>query len=147
LSSGAVQELEIGRTSKWSISDESELRLQNQLYVKKIRGTSSALHKDNFYRLSSLAASFFQCMAARVTRLGEFSPIGLVFSAEFFLKITEVAHIFWPHFPQLRLCIYYEKKVVGLNFGQFFHKLIRSAWQHTLALTSVTRLGEILPFG
>jgi hypothetical protein len=35
-----------------------------------------------------------KCYKIRVTRLGEFSPIGQLFSLGSFLKIPEVAHIF-----------------------------------------------------
>jgi hypothetical protein len=60
----------------------------------------------------------------RVTRLGEFSPIGRLFSLASLLKITEVAQLLFPH-NQLR--INFDKKLVGQHFGRLsFHKLIWS---------------------
>jgi hypothetical protein len=56
----------------------------------------------------------------RVTGLAEFSPNGRVFTLGIFLKITEVALIFVQLFPNHRLCITFDKKWVGLNFGQYF---------------------------
>jgi hypothetical protein len=38
---------------------------------------------------------FLACLATRVTRLGEISPFGRLFTLGSALKITEVAHNFW----------------------------------------------------
>jgi hypothetical protein len=60
----------------------------------------------------------FGKIGARVTRLGEFSPIGRLFSLESYLKITKVGQIFWATFlPQQMFCINFDKKWVGQNFG------------------------------
>jgi hypothetical protein len=58
----------------------------------------------------------------RVTRLGEFSPIGyLITFRQFFLNYRSSRH-FWTTYLVLRrsLCITSDKKRVGLHFGRFF---------------------------
>jgi hypothetical protein len=46
---------------------------------------------------------------ARVTRLGEFSPIGRLFASGIFLKITEVVQIFGLLFPRYTFCSIFTK--------------------------------------
>jgi hypothetical protein len=63
----------------------------------------------------------------RVTRLGEFSPIGRLFTLGSFLKITKVAHIFGASFfPRKKGCVDFSKKWLGLHFERIFQKLIWS---------------------
>jgi hypothetical protein len=57
-----------------------------------------------------------------VTRWGEFSRNGLLFNLGVFLKITEVDHIFGLLFPQLRLCINFERYFSHI-LGYFFPQL------------------------
>jgi hypothetical protein len=47
------------------------------------------------------------------------------------IKITKIASNFGLLFPEYRLCIYFDKRRLGLHFGLFFHKLI---WSHWLAI-------------
>jgi hypothetical protein len=59
----------------------------------------------------------------RVTRLGKFSPNGQVFTLGRFLKMTEIAPSFGAtFFPKYRLCIDFDKKIVGLHFGRIFSR-------------------------
>jgi hypothetical protein len=54
----------------------------------------------------------------RVTRLGEFSPNGQLFTLGSYMKITEASHIFG--LPWLSLNIKLARKWFGLQFGRFF---------------------------
>jgi hypothetical protein len=54
-----------------------------------------------------------------VTRLGEFSPIGRLFSLGSFL-INRGAQNFGLIFPQIKLYIMFGPKILGLYFGRFF---------------------------
>jgi hypothetical protein len=65
----------------------------------------------------------------RVTRLGEFSHIGRLFSLVGVYKITAVARIVGLLFPWDILCINSEK-MVGLHSWRFSHKLVWSSWLH-----------------
>jgi hypothetical protein len=69
------------------------------------------------------AAQIFFFFQGRVTRLGEFSPVGRLFSLGTCLEITEIVQFLGLLFP--KLCINFDKGV-GLHFGQFFRKLIWS---------------------
>jgi hypothetical protein len=63
----------------------------------------------------------------RVTRLGQFSPLGQLFSVGSFLTITEVAENFVTIFTRIKWCIYFDKNVLGYYiFGRFFTKQIWS---------------------
>jgi hypothetical protein len=62
----------------------------------------------------------------RVTRLGEFSPIGRLFSFASILKITEVAQVLGLLFSKVPVSINLDKKLDGLHFGRLFQKLIWS---------------------
>jgi hypothetical protein len=53
-----------------------------------------------------------------VTRLGEFLPIGLLFTLGSFLKITEVVLIFGLFFGRRKLGIYFDQKMDNI-FGDF----------------------------
>jgi hypothetical protein len=67
-----------------------------------------------------------------VTRLGEFSPIGWLFTWVMFLKLalTEVIEqIFGVLFSWKTWYIHFDKKWVGLHIGRSFHKPIRSPWR------------------
>jgi hypothetical protein len=64
----------------------------------------------------------------RVTRWGEFSPFGQLFSSSCFSKITEVARTFGPLFEAVKLMYNINKEWVGMHFGRFFQILIRSPW-------------------
>jgi hypothetical protein len=59
-----------------------------------------------------------------MTRLVPYSPFGWQFTLGSFLKTAKVAHIFELLYPWSRLCINFAHKMVGLHFGQFFHKLV-----------------------
>jgi hypothetical protein len=58
-------------------------------------------------------------VVAWVTILGEFLPVGRLFTLGCFLKITKVALSSFS--PRYKLCS--TKKWVGSHFGRFFHKL------------------------
>jgi hypothetical protein len=49
----------------------------------------------------NLVTLFITSIPDRVTRLGEFSPNGRMFSLDRFYKITEVAHTFMIPFPKV----------------------------------------------
>jgi hypothetical protein len=84
--------------------------------------------------------------ASRVTRRGEFSPIGWLFSLGSFWKLRLQPKFLGYFFPQLRWCINFVKKWVGLHFGQFFsHKLIRSPWTRASLWGSVLRQSSARP--
>jgi hypothetical protein len=53
---------------------------------------------------------------SKATRLGEFSPIELMFSLSSVLKIMQVAQIFWLLFPHFKFGF-------GLHFEPFFRKI------------------------
>jgi hypothetical protein len=59
-----------------------------------------------------------------VTSLGEFSPIGRLFTLGSGFKITEVVQIFRLLFfnGTSYVCIHCDKKMVGLHFGRLFQK-------------------------
>jgi hypothetical protein len=59
------------------------------------------------------------CTLYRVTRLGEFSPIGRLFSWGKFSKITKRAQIFGIHFSKLKVMHYFRQKVFGPYAGRF----------------------------
>jgi hypothetical protein len=65
-------------------------------------------------------------VSARVTRLGEFSPNGRLFTLGNGLKITEVVQISGLLFSALPVLIL--KKMFGPHFGRLFHNLIWSPW-------------------
>jgi hypothetical protein len=56
----------------------------------------------------------------RVTRLGEFYPIGWLFTLGSYFVIAEVAHKFGVLVTRLRVWINFDKKCVWLHFGRFF---------------------------
>jgi hypothetical protein len=73
-------------------------------------------------------------LACRVTRLGEFSPIGRLFTLGCSLKINKVAQIIWLLFPWLRFCLGFDTTWVGLcTFRTFFHMLLGSPCSHVIA--------------
>jgi hypothetical protein len=57
-----------------------------------------------------------------VTRLGEFSPFGLLLTFSSFLNIMEEKNIFGLLFSMVQ--VVYDKKWLGYIFGDFFKKLI-----------------------
>jgi hypothetical protein len=59
-------------------------------------------------------------MDSSVTRLGEFSPIGRLFSFNSFLKITKVANIFWPLFPTVKVYNKFWQKMDWAKFWAIF---------------------------
>jgi hypothetical protein len=66
----------------------------------------------------------------RVTRLGEFSPFGWLFTLGSFSKISKVTQILGATFVHSTSCVLiFGKTWVGVHFVQFFHKLIWSPWQ------------------
>jgi hypothetical protein len=63
-----------------------------------------------------------------------------------FLKITKVVGYlcnFGLLFPQLRLCINFDKKGAGLHFGRFFNKLVWSPWFQLVWRAQLIHLGTI----
>jgi hypothetical protein len=58
----------------------------------------------------------------RVTRLGEFSPIGRLFLWVVFVKITEVAQIKWATFTTVTYMYveFFGKIWIGQHFGRLF---------------------------
>jgi hypothetical protein len=53
-----------------------------------------------------------------------------LFTLGSFLKITELAHIFFGHFsPLLRICIHFDKQLFVYILDDFFLKLIWSLWK------------------
>jgi hypothetical protein len=48
--------------------------------------------------------------------MGEFSPIGLLFTLGSFVKITDVAQIFGLLFPRLKLWVNFDKKIIWATF-------------------------------
>jgi hypothetical protein len=64
-----------------------------------------------------------------VTRLGEFSPIGQLFSTGFENKRWSTACWSTYLFLSKELCIDFDKKRLGLHFERFFHKVV---WSHGL---------------
>jgi hypothetical protein len=71
--------------------------------------------------------------ADRVTRLDNFSPIGRLFALGSSFNFTKVGQIFRP-LISTDIVMYYviiTKKLVGLHFGRYFRKLIRSPWPQT----------------
>jgi hypothetical protein len=77
------------------------------------------------WNLPSPDAKFSCWLSPRstVTRLGEFSAIGRLFTLG---KCYRSSPTFWILFPRLQLCIINFKKWVGLHFGRLFHKLLWS---------------------
>jgi hypothetical protein len=65
--------------------------------------------------------------SSRGTRLGEFSPIELLFTLGSLLKLSKERKM-GNFFPLYKLCIIFGQKLVRLHFGRFFHKLIWSPW-------------------
>jgi hypothetical protein len=64
----------------------------------------------------------------RVTRLGEFSPIGWLFIVD---SCFISSPIFWLLLQTVKSMYVYDnfsKKRIGLCFGHFFHERIRSSW-------------------
>jgi hypothetical protein len=85
--------------------------------------------------------------------LGEFSPLGRLFSLASLLKFTEVAQILGLLFPKCQLCINFDKKIVWATFSKTHlvtllvtlsetipldHAAIRTA-HNTLRVTSKSR--------
>jgi hypothetical protein len=63
----------------------------------------------------------------RVTRLGNFSPVGRLFTLRTFLKIAEVAHMFGLFFPTVKFIYVLIFQTMELAiFWAFLHKLIWS---------------------
>jgi hypothetical protein len=82
------------------------------------------------------AVSFSPSPLNRVTRFGELSPIGTLFSLGRSLKIAEVVQIFGPLFSTDS--VYFDKIRVGAQFGRFF------AQTHPVTLPSseIFQLGD-----
>jgi hypothetical protein len=71
----------------------------------------------------------------RVTRLGQFSPLGQVFNMESFVDNYKSAANF--------LYINFDKNWLGYALGDFFHKLIWSPCQWRLVLLKSTLSSEL----
>jgi hypothetical protein len=75
---------------------------------------------------------YWLLLQTRVTRFGEFSAVGRLFTLGFFrhqMKPKCFCYFFTPY----EICINVDKKWVGSHFGRFFHKLIRShCWKQTI---------------
>jgi hypothetical protein len=78
---------------------------------------------DADHRKGNLKLSLWK--TSRVTRLGDFLPIGYVFTLGYFIYLS--CRILGYFLTRLRfVCTNFDKKWVGLHFGRFFHKLIWS---------------------
>jgi hypothetical protein len=64
----------------------------------------------------------------RVTRLGEFSLTGRLFTLGSFQKMAEVAQIFRLLYFTVKVMHLFWQKWIRLYIGLFFHKLIWSPW-------------------
>jgi hypothetical protein len=99
-------------------------------------GAHHLVSQDDRHLLGHAMASDIS-VAGRATRLGEFSPIGSLFTLCNCLEITEVAYILVNLVPQLRLCINFDKNGLGhtgrmagpFRFGMFG---LRRIWQPCL---------------
>jgi hypothetical protein len=61
-----------------------------------------------------------------MTRFGEFSPIGRLFTFGQLFENTEVAQFLGLPFTLVKVCVKFGKNWVGLHFGRFLIKLVRS---------------------
>jgi hypothetical protein len=97
--------------------------LQDGKKVKKINAK-----KARSIKMDTLAAKNpLIRLARRVTRFGQFSPIYIFDSLLWAIfKTLKTDQIFGQLFRRFRLCINFDKKMVGLYFGRFFHHLIWS---------------------
>jgi hypothetical protein len=102
----------IGPGQHWLRHDKSNIK--GKMEIKGLRGYNLLL--------------WLALHTVRVTRLGDFSPDRrlITLGNYIFWKLQKVAHVLGPLFRLLRLCINFDKKCLGLNFGRFFHKLIWS---------------------
>jgi hypothetical protein len=67
-------------------------------------------------------------VVVRVTRFGEFSPFGWLFTLCSFVKIIEVAQNNSATLFHGKSYVLIFKKWIGLHFGRLFHKRIWSPW-------------------
>jgi hypothetical protein len=74
------------------------------------------MHLFPFKCSKDLQYSVATYIQTRVTRLGDFSPIGTYVLGRF-LKSSEAAEIFWSPFPTVKVLT---KKRIGRHFGRFF---------------------------
>jgi hypothetical protein len=82
-------------------------------------------------KLGSILTMSTAVVTCRVTRLGEFSHIGRLFTLGYLSKSTKVARHYCDTFIlRDRLCINFDKKCVGLHFGRSFRALIWSPWSY-----------------
>jgi hypothetical protein len=65
-------------------------------------------------------------LISTATRLGEFSPIGWLFTLGSIFKLHNQATFLGYFSPRLWLRIIYDKRRGGLHFGRFFHKLVEA---------------------
>jgi hypothetical protein len=72
--------------------------------------------------------------------LGEFSPIGRLFTLGSFCKISEATQIFGLHFPWYMLSINFDKKMGWAKFGATFSQT------HQVTLFSGENLGSFVVF-
>jgi hypothetical protein len=70
----------------------------------------------NFTKFYSFVITNGQ-VEVRVTRLGEFSPNGRLFSLGCYMKITEASHIYWLLYSMVKLKHKLKQKYVGQHFG------------------------------
>jgi hypothetical protein len=90
-------------------------------------------HPKRFCHTSETLVWWKKCIewagnrGARVTRLGEFSTIGRMFTLGRFFENYRSKAKFLVLFPPFKLYIIYVlTKIVGLQFGLLLHKIIRS---------------------
>jgi hypothetical protein len=76
--------------------------------------------KAKWLQLSESTRAVLQSVESRVTRLGEFSTIGWLFSLSIFLKSDESSRFGGYFFPRLRVCINFDKKGLGYIWAIFF---------------------------
>jgi hypothetical protein len=70
--------------------------------------------------------NYFFSKTTRVTRVGEFSSIGRLFTFDSFLKVTEVAQNFKLLFSHGKSYVRVLTKMGWVKFGSIFYKLIWS---------------------
>jgi hypothetical protein len=94
------------------------------------------------YRHSTCRIQFGWKETRRVTRLGEFSPVGWLILGDFFPKL-QMYHNFFATFPRSdNYALILTREWLGDILGYFFHKLIRGRCYNHNILLFLTIFGE-----
>jgi hypothetical protein len=83
-----------------------------------------------------------------VTRLGDFSPIGWLFTLGSFFENKKIAKFFGLPFSTVIVCINLDKQSVGLYFGRFYlanssGRLIWTAWEKLRSILNFAPRGKL----